>query len=90
MFLLKHWKIITLILGVLSLAGALWAYGAQKYYEGYNKAVSELQAANLRDNIETHRETENVRRFENSLDNPALLRGLCDLGIMREREGCDE
>lgn len=47
-FALKHWRIIALILAVLSVLGALWAYGHTKHREGYDQCTVEQAEAEIK------------------------------------------
>lgn len=66
---LKHRKYIAIILAVLSLLGALWAYGATKYREGYNECVAAQEKADL-EGIKTNDKIRNkvIRLSDPDLD----------------------
>lgn len=57
-FILKYWKIIALILAVLTLLGALWYYGHTKYRQGWDECTAgqiqaEIEGVKTRDEIKT-------------------------------------
>lgn len=62
MFLLKYWKYIALILAVLTLLGALWAYGHTKYRQGYETAMSEVATAKAEADEKTRKKQSEIRK----------------------------
>lgn len=66
---LKNWRIIALVFAVLSLLGALWAYGVSKYREGYDQCVAEQEKADI-EGIKTNDKIRNkvIRLSDPDLD----------------------
>ena len=57
-FAIKYRKYLIGVLAVLSVLGALWAFGSMKHSEGYQKAFSKCEAQKaeaLNDNIEINK-----------------------------------
>jgi len=47
-FILANWRIIALVLAVLTLLGALWGYGHTKYKEGFEACQQAQEAAEIK------------------------------------------
>lgn len=45
---LANWRIIALVLAVLSVLGALWGYGHTKYREGFDACQQAQEAAEIK------------------------------------------
>lgn len=71
LMLIKHWKLIAALLGVLGIAGGFWYYGCVKFKEGYNKGIGECEAQKqeaINENINTRKKQDGVIRLgDNSL-----------------------
>lgn len=61
-FLIRYWKYIALVLALLSVFGALWAYGHTKYREGYETAMSEVAVAKAEADEETRKKQAEIRK----------------------------
>lgn len=61
-FLIKHWRIIALVLAVLAALSALWAYGHTKYKEGYETAMSEVAVARAKADEQTRKAQAEIRK----------------------------
>lgn len=78
-FILANWRIIAIVLAVLSLLGALWGYGHTKYKEGFKSCqqaqeAAEIKAKETRDEIKT----KNSRVRISDIDKRLIARWLRD------------
>ena len=55
---LKNWRLVSLILAVLSLLGALWYYGHTKYRQGWDECTVEQEKAEI-EGVKIRDETQN-------------------------------
>lgn len=60
-FLIKHWRIIALVLAVLAALSALWAYGHTKYRQGWDECTTEQAKAEIKS-----KETKDEIRVKNN------------------------
>lgn len=69
-FILKYWKYIAIILGVLSLAGAFYAYRATLIAKGYDKATEECKNQKqeaINENIKIKQKQDIINRPSDSI-----------------------
>lgn len=71
-FILANWRILALVLAVLSVLGALWAYGHTKYKEGFEacqqaQEAAEIKAKGTKDEIKTKNHRSSVSDIDRRL-----------------------
>lgn len=73
------------IAGVIVVLGLVWYI----YNEGKTSCQNQVKSDQLDDIIEVKRNTQNVKKKEQSLDDVAIDRALCRIGIVRGHNGCE-
>lgn len=83
----KNLIILLTAIGIVILGGFLLSqYGQAKYTSGFNKAMSEYSAKNLKASSKAINALERQVDETDKMDISDIDRGLINLGIMRERK----
>lgn len=73
------------IAGVIAILGLVWYI----YNEGKTACENSVKSAQLDDTIEVQARTLTIKKDEQGMTASSIDEALCDMGIARERKGCD-
>lgn len=90
MILLKHPRLLLAGAALIGLIVFAYMYKAELLKGADNAWKAVASQAVIATNEQSKKDSDNVRKEEQSLDTPALDAGLCGLnGLVREHKGCD-